>query len=86
MAHLVIEYEINEEKMMELLENGYFHSFLELINTETDEHIICRRVEVFKKIAEKFQEINKDIRDYLSYQLTSRLKVIEQRKRFDEAM
>lgn len=43
-------------------------------------------MEVFKKIAEKFKEINKNISDYLSYQLASRVKVIEERKRPNEAM
>ena len=40
---------------MELLDNGYFHNFLELIKAKTDEHMLGRRVEVFRKIAEKFQ-------------------------------
>lgn len=66
---------------MELLDNGYFQSFLELINSDTDEHMLERRVEVFKKIAEKFRQINRDISDYLNYQLASRVKVIDQRRR-----
>lgn len=40
-----------------------------------------RRVEVFKKIAEKFKQINRNISDYLNYQLTSRVRVIDQRRR-----
>lgn len=70
---------------MELLDNGYFQSFLELINSDTDEHMLERRVEVFKKIAQKFRQINRDISDYLNYQLASRVKVIDQR-RHNEAM
>lgn len=66
---------------MELLDNGYFQSFLELINSDTDEHMLERRVEVFKKIAEKFRQINRDISDYLNYQLASRVRVIDQRRR-----
>lgn len=44
-----------------------------------------RRVEVFKKIAEKFKQINRNISDYLNYQLTSRVRVIDHR-RHNEAM
>ena len=70
---------------MELLDNGYIQSFLELINSEIDEHTLERRMEVFKKITEKFRQINRGISDYLGYQLASRVKVINQR-RHNEAM
>jgi hypothetical protein len=80
LAHIIIDYEIDDLKIMQLLETGYFNSFLESINFKSEENLLKKKIELYKKIILKFAGINRPLSEYLSYQLEHRVKTIQERR------
>lgn len=59
-----------------MIEAGYFNSFLSFIKLESEENLVKRSIELFKRASKKIREINRSISDYMMYQLDCQVRLL----------